>query len=354
MSRRRFLALAGVTALLLVAGVWLSVHRAMTQGKFDGGGLVFADLTPALSQIDSVRLSKGDGSRITLQRAAPGWLVVERHYPADPARVRELLLNLANLKIIEAKTRDPANYSKLGVEAPESPTAGSTLLEVTAGKKSWSLIVGKSAPGRAIYVRQPTEAASALAEPSLTVDPDPKRWIDRLLTDVPGATVHDIAVRPATGAAYVLSRAKRDDPDLELSPIPKGRTTVSSMSLDAQADALQGFNFDDVRAQPAPAVAPTDHAVVRTFDGQVLEFGGHREGEKAYVTLAASRDATLAAQFPAAPGAPPATPDQTVERLAARVKGVEFEIPIYKYEALFRTQEDLLEKLPAPAPQKKR
>jgi hypothetical protein len=31
------------------------------------------------------------------------------------------------------------------------------------------------------------------------------------------------------------------------------------------------------------------------------------------------------------------------ERLAARAQGLEFEIPLYKYETLFRKQEDLLE-----------
>ena len=66
-----------------------------------------------------------------------------------------------SLKIVERKTSDPANYAKLGVEAPDTPTATSTLVEVVAGKKTWSLIVGKGADGRAVYVRKPAEAASA-------------------------------------------------------------------------------------------------------------------------------------------------------------------------------------------------
>ncbi len=139
-----------------------------------------------------------------------------------PCRVRELALGLASMKIIERKTSDPANYAKLGVEAPDTPTATSTLVEVVAGNSSWSLIVGKNAEGRAIYVRKPKEAASALVEPAITVEPDPKRWIDRELVDIPGASVHDISVKPAGGPAYLLSRAKRGDIDLTLSPIPKG------------------------------------------------------------------------------------------------------------------------------------
>jgi hypothetical protein len=356
MMPRRTLTLAGTSLVLLAAGIWLSTHHSAQQADLPGGK-VFTDLTPELGNVNEIRLSKGDGSRTTLRKDAAGWTVVERQYPADASRVRELVLALVDMKIIEHKTSDPASYAKLGVEKPDSPAATSTLVEVTAGKKTWSLIVGKGAEGRAIYVRKPAEAVSALVEPSVSVDPDQKRWIDRLLTDIPGADVHDISVRPAAGAAYLLTRAKRGDNDLALSPIPKGRSAASSMSIDGQADTLSAFHFDDVVTAPATPAAATDHAIFRTFDGAVLEFSGHRDGAKAYVAVAASRDSALAAQFPESPpatAAKPAVPakpaDQTVEKLAARAAGLQYEIPAYKYEALFKPQEDLLEKKPEPPP----
>jgi hypothetical protein len=372
MNQKQFGALAGTAVVLLAAGVWLSAHRS-NQQTASGGGVVFADLKPALGEVTEIRLSKGDGSRTTLRKSADGWTVVERQYPADAGRVRELALALASLKVIEWKTSDPANYAKLGVESPDAPTSTSTRVEVVAGQKSWPLIVGKGADGGAVYVRKPADAASALAQPIITADPDQKRWIDRLLTDLPGSDVQAVEVKPASGPAYLLARAARGATDLTLSPIPKGRTPASSMSLSGQADALTGFHFDDVRT-PAAGTGPTDHATYRTFDGQVIEFTGHREGEKAYVTIAAHRDPQLAAKFPApSPATPTATPgtpgksatapattppakpaDQTAERLAARAKGVEYEIPSYKYEAIFKMQEDLLEKPVTPVKKEKK
>jgi hypothetical protein len=108
----------------------------------------------------------------------------------------------------------------------------------------------------------------------------------------------------------------------------------------------------------------------------VITFTGHREGDKAYVAVSAQRDPALAARFaptPAAPAVPatpanpsaapaanaataaapvptaekPATEDKTTERIASRAQGVEFEIPVYKYEAIFKPYDELLEK-PAP------
>jgi hypothetical protein len=359
-TARRLQILAAVAVALLAAGIWLSAHRSSSRADL-GGSQVFADLQAALGDVGEIRLSRGDGSRTTLRKDAGGWIVAERAYPADAQRVRELALALSKLKIVEAKTSDPANYAKLGVESPDTPTAASTLVEIVAGAKSWSLIVGKSAEGRAVYVRKPKEAASALAEPSLSVDPDQKRWIDRLLTDIPGKDVRDIAVHPATGPDYLLARASPGDTNLTLNSVPKGRTAVSPMSLAGQGEALAAFNFDDVRPLPSPAPATTDRATYRTFDGQVIEFQGRRDGDKAYVTVTARRDPASAAELPAPePAAPaaatdkPAAPEpkpaeRTVERLAARTAGVEFEIPLYKYEGMFKTREDLLEQ---PAPKK--
>ena len=369
MRQQKFLTLAVAAVALLGAGLWLNAHRDAQQATL-GGGAVFTDLKPALGDIDEIRFSKGDGSRTTLKRGADGWIVVERNYPADSARVRELALNLAAMKVIEPKTGDPSNYAKLGVEPADSPTATSTLVELVAGKKTWSLLVGKSASGRGVYVRKPADKTSALAEPTVSVDPDQKRWVDRLITDLPGADVHDIAVTPASGPAYLLTRARPADADLVLSPVPKGRKPATSMSLDAQAEALSAFNFDDVLPVGDPAPAPTDKAVWRTFDGQVIELAGRRTTDKAFVTVTAHRDPALAAQFPAATPTPatptPAAPAaaapaaakpgaaepkpaaKTVERLAARSAGVQYEIPVYKYDALFKPEEELLEKPPAP------
>ncbi len=369
MNQRKTLWLAAIAVLAVAAGVVLSVQRSSRQSDL-GGSDVFPDLQASLGEVTEIRLSKGDGSRVTLRKGdgqgAPGWTVVERQFPADPVRVRELALALAKLRVLEAKTSDPANYAKLGVETPDTPAATSTLVEVVAGQKTWSLIVGKGSEGRALYVRKPSEAGSLLAAPFIAVDPDQKRWIDRLLVDLPGAGIHDISVQTGKGTAYLLKRAERGAADLALTPVPRGRAAANSMVLNGQAESLGAFHFDDVRALPDPAPSYPDSATFRGFDGQVIEFAGRRDGEKALVTVKAHRDPALAAKFAPPPAAakpaenaadkaeaPPAAKPEprtaeepgahTVERLASRVNGVEFEIPLYKYEALFKPLEELLE-----------
>lgn len=376
MNRKTLGILAGAAAVLLGSGIALLAHRESAQSERPGAKL-FPALAGSLDEVAEIRLSKGDGSRTTLRKEAGGWSVVERQYPADGARVRELLLGLVAMKVVEPKTSDPANYARLGVEAPDTATAASTLVEVVAGEKTWPLIVGRNAEGRALYVRKPDEKAAALVEPSVSVAPDQKRWIDRQLTDLRGDAVHEVEVEPARGPAYLLRRAKRGDSDLALSPVPKGRKPASSMTINAQADGLTAFNFDEIRTAPAGAPSSQDRATFRTFDGQVFELTGHKEGEKAYVSIAARRDPALAARFaesapkpdgttadpnatpaatpaatpeatPAGAAAAPAAaaaarPDQNAERVAARAQGLEFEIPLYKYDSIFKPLDELLE-----------
>jgi hypothetical protein len=368
MKSGKTLILGASAAVLLVAGLWLTSHRSSQQADL-GGGLVFPDLEKSLAEVQEVRLTKGDGSRTTLRKEPAGWIVVERQFPGDPQRVRELAMGLADLRVLERKTADPANYAKLGVEDP-SPTAASTRVDVVAGKQTWSVLIGKGADGRAVYARKPGEAVSFLGAPLITADPDQKRWIDRLIVDLPGSKVHEISARVGKGPAYLLTRAQPGAPDLVLSPVPKGRTAVSTMALGGQAEALASFNFDDVQQVGTPPAA-ADTVTYRTFDGQVFTFNGRRSGDKAFVSVTARRDAELAKKF-APPAATPATPapavappppageaianaptpatttpapeDRTTERIAERAQNVEFEIPVYKYEAIFRPYEELLEK----------
>jgi hypothetical protein len=365
MKQGKLLAWGVIAVTLLAAGVFLSMLRAGRQADL-GGNIVFPDLQAALGEVTEIRFSKGDGSRTTLRKSGTGWNVVEREYPADAVRVRELALALATLRVVERKTAEKENYPKLGVEAVDTPGATGTLVEVVAGEKTWSLIVGKGSDGRAVYVRKPAEAGSLLAQPFLSADPDQKRWIDRLIVDLPGAKVHDIAAKVGQGPSYLLTRPAPGTAEFTLTPVAKGREPASNMVLSGQAESLASFHFDDVRAATAPPAGPVDTVTYRTFDGQVLEFTGHREGDKRYLRVKAHRDAELAARFPPAPptapssdaaapaapaapasaaepGPPSAPRDETTERLTARAQNVEFEIPVYKYEAIFKPYEELLE-----------
>jgi len=336
MSARRVLILLVAGLLVVGVAIWLSSRRHLERATL-AGDVVLPGLENALNTVSEVRLSKGDGTAATLKRGANGWSVGQRDYPADSGKVRKLLLDLAALNVVEEKTRTPANYPLLGVEDVSSPQATGTRVDAVTPAKTYSIIVGKSSSGKSGYVRVVNAEKSLLATPLVSVDGDPRHWLDHALLDIAQERIQQIAIRPAQGPAYTAHRDKKEQSDFEVTGVPKGRELSSPAAADPIAGSLAGLTLDDVRratdTAPAPAAA-VPHATFRTFDGLEVEVTGHKDGDKSLVRLA-PRSTTKETEAEA-------------RSLAERLQGWEFELPSYKYDGMFRPLEDLLKKLPEP------
>ena len=333
MSPRKVALLLAGGLLLVVFAIWLASQRHLEHATL-AGDLVLPGLEHSINAVSEVDLRRGDGTRTTLKKDAAGWLVGERSWPAEPGKVRKLLLDLGALNVVEEKTRLPANYPQLGVEDVSTPKATGTEIDVVTPGRSFALIVGHTSSGKSGYVRVGGTAPSLLAAPLLTPDADPKSWLARSLIDLPVTRVREVEAKPADGPAYSATRAKKEDADFAVSPVPKGRQLTSAGAADSIAAALAALTLEDVQKGSAPGDAKVSHAVFRTFDGLEVDVAGRKDGTRSLIALAAR-----------SLGADTAT---EAERLNQHLGGWEFEIPEYKYGAIFRPLEDLL-KPPEPA-----
>ena len=334
MSPRRLAWLLAAALGVIGFAVWLSSRRHLDR-DLAAGQLVLPGLEQNVNAVTSIGLRKGDDTHVTLKRDGSGWSVDERSWPADVTRVRKLLLDLGALNIVEEKTRLPANYPQLGVEDVSSPKATGTRVDVTAPARSWALIIGRSSGAKSAYVRVPSAPQSLLAAPLLSVEADPKTWLQHAILDLPAERVRQVEERPAQGPAFSATRDKKEQPNFSVSPIPQGRALTGPGAGDALAGALSALTLDDVRrAAPAGADAPVSHAVFRTFDGLEVELAGRKDGTHSLVAISARSSA--------------AEGSAEAQKLAARLSGWEFEIPDYKYTAIFTPLEELLRKPAEP------
>ena len=333
MTSRRLAMLLTAGLAVVAFAIWLSSTRHLERATL-AGDLVLPGLESALNSVTEVRLTKGDGTHATLKRGASDWIVGERDYPADSGKVRKLLLDLGALNVVEEKTRLTANYPQLGVEDLSSPKAAGTRVEVVQPAKTYALIIGKSSSAKSGYVRLVNTQPSMLAAPLVAVEADPKRWLDHTLLDVPQDRIKAIEVKPAQGPAYTASRDKKEQPDFALRNVPKGRELTSPGAADSIAGSLAALTLDDARKQGAQGDPKVSQVTFRTFDGLELEVSGHKEGTQALITIAARSTAKDTAG--------------EAQKLNARLEGWQYEIPAYKYEAIFRPLEDLLKKPPEP------
>ena len=77
------------------------------------------------------------------------WVVVEKgNYPADEARMRRLLLGLADLTLVEPKTERPELFARLDLDDPSNGKSTLVALQDRTGKTVAELIVGKTRPDR--------------------------------------------------------------------------------------------------------------------------------------------------------------------------------------------------------------
>jgi hypothetical protein len=340
MTPQRVILLLVAGVLVIAGSLWVSAQRHLERATL-AGDPVLANLEKSLNDITEVHLSKGDGTRTTLKKGATEWMVAERSYPADSGRVRKLLLDLAGLKVVEEKTRNPEFYAQLGVEDANSPKASSTLVELVTPAKTYAVLIGKPGEGENGFVRVAHAEASLLAHPLITVDADPRHWLDRTTVDIADNRIKEATIEPGTGPSYTATREAAQQ-DFKVTPIPKGRELSSSSAASELGSAFSSLQADDVRRAPAaPAAgaagaagAKPDHAVFRTFNGLELDVTGFVEGEHHFIALVA-RSTAKDSQAEAA-------------SINQRLQGWQFEIPSYKYQPMFRPLEELLKKLEPP------
>ena len=166
--------------------------------------------------------------------------------------------------------------------------------------------------------------------------PADRSKVRKLLLDLGALNI--VEEKPVQGPAFTAAREKKDDANFSVAPLPKGRVLTGPGAAAAVTAALSSLELDDVHKANVPGDAQVSHAVFRTFDGLEVDVSGRKDGARSLVAFTASSSAKES--------------EAEAHKLNAHLNGWEFEIPDYKYTAIFTPLEDLLQKPPEPAKKK--
>jgi hypothetical protein len=294
------LRLAVVAVIALVLAFWLASTREP--------GTTAVTSEPALPGLrddvnaaTTIKLTGAEGKPIaTLVRNEASWTIAEKDgYPAEHAKVRELLLKLSDAMLIEPKTSNKELHAKLGVQDVSAKDATGVLVEIEGLKNPASLIVGNfnGRGGDGTFVRRPGEDRSWLAKGNLTFDKDPANWLARDLTDVPASRIAEASIVHGGKTLRVFKKTAADA-NYQVADVPKGRELASEFVANGIASVLAGLRFDDVRkagTQPPPADAWD--VAYKAFDGLVVKAKAWQADGKAYANLTAELDPATAEAF---------------------------------------------------------
>jgi hypothetical protein len=335
MSRRRFIALLAAAALAISGALYLSAQRNLPRDTH--GAALLPSLAGELNTVTALSVRRGSATpTVTVHEQGGRWTVAERgDYPADVSKLRKLLLALSDARIVEEKTSNPANFPIIGVEDPSLPGASGTEISLTARDGKHAVIIGKPV-GEGNFVRRGGDEASYSVEPGISLETEPRFWIDSRLIDIAAAGIQSIEVKPAAGPAYTVHRvvaasassgaagSSPTDPkgaeNFALDGVPPGRKAVEAALLAPSPTTYSGLTADDVTPVGDVDFSKATVATVTLSDGNVITITGATIGAKHWVQFKSSKDAALNAQ----------------------AAGRAFDITGYRFDAIFRPLDQLL------------
>ncbi len=291
-----------IVALILVAVVgWLLVskdNQSWNQGEASIGGAIMPELS--INDIQKMTITDAEGA-VTLLKEEETWRVSERSaYAADFAKIRDLLIQIADTKILRPMKVGESQLGRLELQVPGEGDKSGTLLTFFAegetpqaklllGKQSMkkseasSFGGGEFPDGRYIMVDGDMQRISQVSETFSAVTTEPKQWLDKTFFKV--EKLQSVSVtHPDVTNNWSVSR-ESDSGDMVLAGLAEGEEMDSSRTYSLK-NVLSSPSFNDIVGgevdQEALGMDQAIKAELKTFDGfaYTVELGSPNEDEE--------------------------------------------------------------------------
>ncbi len=335
MQRRGLILLAAASLAFAVLAFVTIATGDRGVSRAGPGERAFPALAAHLGDVASVELRRS-ALGLTFVRDDDAWLVAEKgNYPADAGKVRQMVLAMADMTLVEPKTQKPEFYPRLDVEDPGNGKSALVTIKDKAGAPLAELIVGKrrydrlGAGNDGIYVRKPGNTQAWLARGSLEFSDQLSIWLDRRILDIPEKRIAKVVLTQPDGTKLVIARpateAKFAVEDAPADAKFKSVTTTSEPAM-----ALETLDLDDVRPAAEMPIADKDvvTASFTTFDGLTVDVRLREQDNMHWVALTAA-------------GSGPA--ETEAKEIGDRVSRWTYAIPLYKANQMKMKLSDLLE-----------
>lgn len=293
MTMRAFLIMA-VLAGLAFAGAVSAVLQAPRSIE-----IVQAE-TPAFPALranpDAVAkvVVKGPDGEVELERRGKDqWIATSKHgYRAETRKLRNLVVRLSDMHLVEAKTKREELLYRLELEDPDTEDAqshylrladeaGLTIVEAIFGQRHWRRT---GAVRNGIYFRHVGSNQAWLAGGGYTLDGGPVAWLENVIIDLDATATRSIKVVDADDQTFTVARPAADKP--MIGGAASEPESLDGGALNRMAAALKEVKFKDVRPAAEFDWPGTERSArFETFDGLDLAFEITTVGEDTWMRL---------------------------------------------------------------------
>ena len=257
------------------------------------------------------------------------------------------------------EVRDPVYYTQWHLHGNpdidiDAENASGALVTLSNNGDTTGILIGDEAKGRTgQYVRLQDSVASALLDRTLDVPTERLDWADKRVIDINAAEVAEVEIIHPQESRVFITKISADQIDFDLVDLPTDREIQSTWAVNSIGSALSLLDMESVQ----PAAEIDWQAAVRM---RVLTFSGLEimaemidiDGEQ-LLRLKASHPAARVINYQNIPAENTASTDEIVQAaaddVAARVAGINqrvdgwaYGIASYKFEAMVKSQEDIL------------
>jgi len=355
MSNKKLFILAVIATVMLV---WAVVQWRISNAPrkaVDGVVYLIQGLDPA--DIGTIEIKERQ-STVTLKRDKEGFVVVNKdNYPADTARINDLLGECLEIKTGELYTDDKRNHKDLGVT--EADAEGIVKFFRSDGTLLTGIVIGKSRQaGRGCFIRLAASDEVYVTDERPTISERAMNYIDQEIISVNQEDIESVTIS-SPNDFYTLRETEGRNVILE--DLPEGKKLKADV-YGMVFTALTGLYFQDVKAGSSfgQQLNFNRKYICSLKDSTVYTIDIANKDDKTYITCRAEFTDTT-----------PVTKERAVEsqeqlkqkeakllakrrakKFTAAHQGWIYEIAGYKAANLTKGLDEILEDVERPAEQK--
>lgn len=302
MSPKSFAGLFVVTVIAAVAAAWILLTHDVGAPARGRGALAFPELAEQVNNVRKIVVKRADGTSTIQSQKKNGelqWSIKELHgYPVPIEIVRAVAAGMAQLRLVEPKTRRADLYHRIHVENPDKKGSKGALVTLFDGKgdKMASLIVGLDEGGVIsvgnVFVRRPDEARSWLAHGKVPVPEKRIGWLNQTIIDVDLPRVRESTLYLPGHPPLHIYKKHQGDEDFIVEGMPKGYELKNLFGAEDIARSIQTLTLTDVKPMSAVGLSYDGQPRLRhvTFDGMIVEEWAKKVGGKLWIAVKARPD----------------------------------------------------------------